>query len=89
MVWKASTSGDHIVVIPTSVKPIQAAPHRYAAPKILTQVNWCVLIPWMCVLIPWMSNIVIHERPASATKPAKVRICLEPSQTINKAMISQ
>ena len=31
--------------------------------------------------------MVVHECPATATKPAKVRICLNPSQTINKAII--
>ena len=36
---------------------------------------------------PWISNMVVHERPASDSKPAEVRICLDPSQTINKAII--
>ena len=31
--------------------------------------------------------MVVRERPASDTKPSKVRICLDPSQTINKAII--
>ena len=31
--------------------------------------------------------MVVRERPASATKPAKVCICLDPSQTVNKAII--
>ena len=31
--------------------------------------------------------MVVRERPSTATKPAKVRICLDPSQTINKAII--
>ena len=31
--------------------------------------------------------MVVCERSASATKPAKVRICLDPSQTVNKAII--
>ena len=30
---------------------------------------------------------MVRERPASATKPAKVRICLDPSQTVNKAIM--
>ena len=33
-----------IVVIPTSVKPIQAGPTAMLPLKFLTQVNWCVLI---------------------------------------------
>ena len=36
---------------------------------------------------PWISNMVVHECLATATKPAKVRICLDPSQTVNKAII--
>jgi len=31
--------------------------------------------------------MVVGERPPSATKPAKVRICLDPSQTISKAIL--
>ena len=31
--------------------------------------------------------MVVRERPATDTKPAKVCICLDPSQTINKAII--
>ena len=31
--------------------------------------------------------MVVRERPASDTKPSKVRICLDPSQTVNKAII--
>ena len=76
-----------------TIKPIQAAPHRYAAPKLpiikealdklidtgqLVRVNEPTL---------WISNMVVRERPPSATKPAKVRICLDPSQTINKAIL--
>ena len=38
-------------------------------------------------LTPWISNMVVRECPASATKPAKVRICLDPSQILNKATI--
>ena len=30
--------------------------------------------------------MVVRERPASANKPAKVRICLDPSPTVNKAI---
>ena len=31
--------------------------------------------------------MVVRERPATANKPAKVRICFDPSQTVNKAII--
>ena len=75
------------------VEPIQAAPHRYAAPKLpvikealdkLIQTGQLVRVNEPT---PWISNMVVRERPATATKPAKVRICLDPSQTINKAII--
>ena len=36
---------------------------------------------------PRISKLVIRERAATPTKPAKVRICLDPSQTVNKAII--
>ena len=81
------------ITLNPGVKPIQAAPHRYAAPKlpIIKEaldklVNTGQLIP-VNKPTPWISNMVVRERPASATKPAKVRICLDPSQTINKAII--
>jgi len=75
------------------VKPIQAAPHRYAAPKLpvikealdkLIQTGQLLRVNEPT---PWISNMVVRERPATASKPAKVRICLDPSQTINKAII--
>lgn len=36
---------------------------------------------------PWVSNMVVRERPATDTKQAKVRICLDPCQTVNKAIL--
>ena len=36
--------------------------------------------------ILWISNMVVRKHPASATKPAKVRICLDPSLTVNEAI---
>ena len=75
------------------IRPIQAAPHRYTAPKIPTikealdkLVNTGQLIR-VNKPTPWISNMGVRERSASDTKPAKVRICLDPSQTINKAII--
>ena len=62
------------------VKPIQAAPHCYAAPKLpvikealdkLIQTGQLVRVNEPT---PWISNVVVQERPATATKPAKVRI---------------
>jgi len=75
------------------VQPIQAVSHRYAAPKLpfikealdkLIQSNQLVRVNEPTC---WISNMVVRERPASATKPAKVRICLDPSQTVNKAIM--
>ena len=35
---------------------------------------------------PWCSNELIREKPATAERPRKFRICIDPSQTINKAI---
>ena len=75
------------------VKPIQAGPHRYAAPKLpIIKVALDKLVNTGQLIrvnkpTPWISNMVVHERPATDTKPAKIRIWLDPSQTINKAVI--
>lgn len=74
------------------VKPIQAAPHHYAAklPVIKEALDKLVYTGQLIRVnkpTPWISNIVVRERPATDTKPAKIRICLDPSQTINKAII--
>ena len=81
------------ITLNPGVKPIQAAPHRYAAPK-LPIINLALdkLVNTEQLIrvkkpTPWISNMVVRERPASDSKPAKVRICLDPSQTINKAII--
>lgn len=77
----------------SDVKPVQAAPHRYAAPKlpIIREALDKLILTGQLVRVneptPWISNMVVRERPASATRPAKVRICLDPSQTVNKAII--
>ena len=34
----------------------------------------------------WISNMVIREREPTPTKPGKIRICLDPSHTFNKAI---
>ena len=34
----------------------------------------------------WISNMVIREREPTPTKLGKIRICLDPSQTLNKAI---
>ena len=75
------------------VKPIQAAPHRYAAPKlpVIKEASDKLVDTGQLVRVnaptPWIPNMVVRERPATSTKPAKVCICLDPSQTINKAII--
>ena len=67
------------ITLNPDVKPIQAPPHRYAAPKLpiikealdkLIQTGQLVRANEPT---PWISNMVVRERPASATKPAKVR----------------
>jgi len=76
-----------------TIKPMQAAPCRYTAPKLLIIKGTLDKLSHMGQVVrvnaptPWISNMVVHERPPSATKPAKVRICLDPSQTINKAIL--
>ena len=76
-----------------TIKPIQAAPHRYAAPKLPTIKDALDKLIHTGQLVrvnaptPWISNMVVRERPATTTKPAKVRICLDPSQTVNKAIL--
>jgi len=81
------------LTLDSTIKPIQAAPHRYPAPKLpiikealdkLTDTGQLVRVNEPT---PWTSNMVVRERPPSATKPAKVRICLDLSQTINKAIL--
>ena len=76
-----------------TIKPIQSAPHHYAVPKLPTiknaldkLINTGRLVQ---VNVPtlWISNMVVRERPARTTKPAKVYICLDPSQTVNEVML--
>ena len=35
---------------------------------------------------PWCSNELIREKPATSDRPRKFRVCIDPSQTINKAI---
>ncbi len=75
------------------VQPIQAPPHHFSAPKlpIIKEALDKLIDSGQLVRVdkptPWISNMVVREHPASATKPAKVRICQDPSQTVNKAII--
>jgi hypothetical protein len=75
------------------VQPIQAPPHRFSAAKlpIIKEALDKLIPPGQLVRVneptPWISNMAVRERPATTTKPAKVRICLDPSQTVNKAII--
>ena len=81
------------ITLNPGVKPIQAAPHRYAAPKlpIIKEALDKLVNTGQLIRVnkptPWISHMVVHERPTSDTKPAKVRICLDPSQTITKPII--
>jgi hypothetical protein len=75
------------------VQPIQAPPHRFSAAKlpIIKEALDKLIQPGQLVRVneptPWISNMVVRKRLATTTKPAKVRICLDPSQTVNKAII--
>ena len=75
------------------MKPIQAPPRRYAAstlPVIKEALDKLIKTGQLVRVdkpTPWISNMVVRECPASATKPAKIHICLDPSQTVNKAII--
>ena len=75
------------------ITPFQAPPHPCSAPKIsiikeaLDKLIETGQLVRVTEPTPWISNTVVRERPASASKPAKVRICLDPSQTVNKAII--
>ena len=79
------------ITLNPDVKPIQAPPHRYTTPKLsiikeaLSKLIHTGQLVRVNKPIPWISNMVVRERPATAKKPAKVRICLDPSQTVNKA----
>ena len=81
------------ITLNPGIKPIQATPHRYAAPKlpIIKEALDKLVNTEQLIRVnkptPWISNMVVRERPASDSKPAKVCICLDPSQTINKAII--
>ena len=76
------------------MKPTQAPSHRYATPKLpiikealdkLIQIGQAVLVNQPT---PWIFYMVVRDqRTATANKPDKVRICLHPSQTVNKAII--
>ena len=76
-----------------TIKPIQATPHRYATPKLhiikdaLDKLIHTGQLIMVNAATPWLSNMVVRERPASLMKAAKVGICLDPSQTINKAIL--
>ena len=66
-----------------SVKPIQAAPHRYATLKI-SDSGQLVGVNEHPLDVQYSNSWAL-----SFSHKTEVRICLEPSQTINKAMISQ
>ena len=81
------------ITLNPDVKPIQAPPHLYPAPKLpifkeaLSNLIHTGQLVRANKPTPWISSIVVRERPVSANKPAKVKICLDPSQTVKKAII--
>lgn len=79
------------VTLNPDVRPSQAPSHRYATPKLpitnealdnLIQIGQLVNLPHGYFI--WLYVISVRQLP---TKPDKVRICLHPSQTVNKAII--
>ena len=73
-----------------TIKPIQATPHCYAAPKLPTIKDAPNKLIHTGQLIrvnaptPWISNVVVHKRPGMKTKSTKVRTCSDPPRLSTK-----
>ncbi len=61
----------------SKLKEIKAALDTYEATSHLVRVSQ----PTECI-----SNMIVRERAAILTKPGKMHVCLDPSQTLNKAI---
>ena len=74
------------------VKPIHAPVHRQPVSKLDSIKKALDTYETMGQLVrvsqptDWISNMIIREREPTPTKPGKIRICLDPSQTLNKAI---
>ena len=74
------------------VKPIHAPVHRQPISKLdsikkaLDAYETTGQLVRVSQPTDWISNMVIREREPTPTKPGKIRICLDPSQTLNKAI---
>ena len=75
-----------------NIKPIHAPIHRQPISKLDSIKNALDTYETTGQLVrvsqptDWISNMVIREREPTPTKPGKIRICLDPSQTLNKAI---
>ena len=74
------------------VKPIHAPVHRQPISKLdsikkaLDAYETTGQLVRVSQPTDWISNMVIREREPTPTKPGKIRICLDPSQTLDKAI---
>ena len=74
------------------VKPIHAPVHRQPISKLdsikkaLDAYETTGQLVRVSQPTDWISNMVIREREPTPTKLGKIRICLDPSQTLNKAI---
>ena len=75
-----------------NVKPIHAPVHRQPISKLesikaaLDTYETTGQLIRVSQPTDWISNMVVREREPTPTKPGKIRICLDPSQTLNKAI---
>ena len=75
-----------------NVKPIHAPIHRQPISKLdtikaaLDAYEATGQLVRVSQPTDWISNMVVREREPTPSKPGKIRICLDPSQTLNKAI---
>ena len=75
-----------------AIKPVHAPIHRQPTPKYekiesaLDTYQATGQLVRVSKPTDWVSNMVVRERDPTTTKPGKIRICLDPSQTLNKAI---
>ena len=75
-----------------NVKPIHAPVHRQSISKLesiktaLDTHETTGQLVRVSQPTDWISNMVVRERKSTLTKAGKIRICLDPSQTLNKAI---
>ena len=75
-----------------NIKPIHAPVHRQSISKLesiktaLDTYETTGQLVRVSQPTDWISNMVVRERESILTKAGKIRICLDPSQTLNKAI---